>query len=382
MRIVEMTVDPIALHRDAFVADLHCDAVLQMQRGYDLSERHDEYHVDIPRLREGGVDLQVFATTVNSHNLSETPFDQVCRQLTLLRDTSDRFADDLALCRNSGDVHAAREAGQIAMVLGLEGGHALQQSVANVERLYTRGVRLITIVHEAPTGWAVGWNDEKSDIKGLNDLGREMILEMNHLGIIIDLSHSSSATMDAVCETSRRPVIASHSPAFALSDHGRNVADEQARKIGSTGGMIGVGFISWFLSPEYARASKEFWANHRNEEELLMRLFVSESDEPERVRQLERLRPLLDRAEQHYGRFRPTVATVVDHIDYLAKLIGIDHVGLGSDFDGMTGPPVGLEDCSKFPNFTRELAARGYAEAAIRKILGENFLRVFQQVCG
>lgn len=377
-----MTVDPLALHHDAFVADLHCDAVLQMQRGYDLSERHADYHVDIPRLREGGVDLQVFATTVNPNNTSETPLMQVRRQLTLLRDSADRFADDLVLCHNVEDVKAARAAGQIAAILGVEGGHALEHSVANIEKLYRMGVRLITIVHEAPTGWAVGWNEKQHEIRGLNDLGREMILEMNHLGIVVDLSHSSPTTVDAVCEVSRRPVIASHSCAFALSDHGRNIPDEQAKKVAASGGMIGVGFISWFLAPEYNRASKEFWGRHNHEEALLMRLFLSESDEPERVRQFERMRPLLDQAEHHVRAYRPTVQTVVDHIDYLVKLVGIDHVGIGSDFDGMTGPPVGLEDSSKLPNITAELSARGYAEAAIRKVLGENFLRVFEQVCG
>ena len=360
---------------------MHCDAVLQMQRGYDIAERHHAYHVDIPRLRDGGVDLVVFATTVNSHDQTVSPFHQVNRQLDVLMHAIERNADGLMLCLNSGDALRARESGKIGVVLAVEGGHALENNPVNLEKLHRRGVRLLTIVHEQPTGWCLGWNEKNPDVPGLTTLGREVIAEMNNLGMLVDLSHSSPATVAAACACTLSPVVASHSCAFALCGHGRNVADAQARAIAATGGVVGVAFVSRFLSSEFDRLEREFWSRHADEEEVLMRLFVSTMDESEKTAEYERYRPLLDEQQSHAASARPTIASVADHIDYLVRLIGPGHVAIGSDYDGMTLPPLGLEDCAGMPNLTAELAARGFPPEHLHKILGLNFLRVFKEVC-
>jgi membrane dipeptidase len=240
----------------------------------------------------------------------------------------------------------------------------------------------VTIVHEAPTGWAVGWNEKNDSIDGLNDLGREMIAEMDRLGMIVYLSHSSAATMEAVLACANGPVIASHSPSKALASHGRNLTDDLAQKIAASGGVMGIGFISMFLSDDFEHASREFWRAHEAEEDALMRLFLTDKDEAAKATEWDRYRELLEESDRHVAAVRPTVETVVDHIDHFVDLVGADHVSLGSDFDGMTQPPLGLEDCTGLPNITRELFKRDYTEPDIRKILGGNFLRVFERVCG
>jgi membrane dipeptidase len=377
-----MHTKPEHFHFETFVVDMHCDSVLQMQRGYNLAKRHDTYHVDIPRLRDGGVDLVVFATTIDSSNQAVRPFDQINRQLDVLMQTLDRNQDGLSLCLSAGEVLKAEKAGKIGVVLAVEGGHALENNPANLERLCRRGVRLMTIVHEQPTGWCRGWNEKDPKVSGLNALGREIIAEMNSLGMIVDLSHSSAATVDAVCEHTCRPVVASHSCAYALCDHGRNLADTQAKAIAGTGGVVGVAFVSMFLSASYSRATKEFWSRHPDEEKSLMQLFVSTIDESEESAEYERYRQLLDAHASHVATVRPKVSDVADHIEYLAELVGVDHVAIGSDYDGMTLPPLGLEDCSGMPNLTSGLVDRGHRPEDLRKILGQNFLRVFKEVCG
>jgi len=374
--------DPLQLHSEALVADLHCDTVLQMQRGYDISCRHQNYHVDIPRLREGGVDLAVLATTVNPYNTAETPFLQVNRQLEVITETVEKNEADLVICFTSDAALQARKDGKIGVVLAVEGGHALEKDPTNLERLHRKGVRLLTIVHEQPTGWAVGWNETNPDITGLNDLGREMIAELNRLGMMIDLSHSAPVTVDAVVECSRQPVVASHSCAFTLCPHGRNIADEQAKKIAATGGVIGVSFVSLFVSPEFGRVSTDFRQRHAAATRKIDALFVSEMNEDDKAEESEPFRPLLDEFAGMVAAVRPTVADVANHIDYFVNLLGVEHVAVGSDFDGMMFPPLGLEDCSRLPNLTRELARRGHPESSVRKILGGNFLRVFKQVGG
>jgi len=374
--------DPLQVHSEALVADLHCDTVLQMQRGYDIGCRHQNYHVDIPRLRDGGVDLVVMATTVNPYNTAETPFLQVNRQLDVITRAVEKNKVDLVLCLNGDAAVQAKKHGKIGVILAVEGGHALEQDPAKLERLHHKGVRLLTIVHEQPTGWAVGWNETNENINGLTDLGREMIAELNRLGIIIDLSHSSPATGDAVAECSRQPVVASHSCAYALCPHGRNVLDEQAKKIVASGGIIGVSFVSLFVSPEFGRVSTDFRQRHAAATRKVDALFVSEMNEDDKVGESEPFRPLLDEFAGLVAAVHPTVADIANHIDYFVNRLGIEHVAVGSDFDGMMFPPRGLENCSRLPNLTRELVRRGYRESHIRKILGGNFLKVFRQVCG
>jgi membrane dipeptidase len=378
-----MTIEADRMHREALVADLHCDTLIQMKRGYDFSERHNDYHLDIPRLIEGGVDLQVFASFLGSAKKEQSPFESVSASIELLKSEISKHSDRIAVCLTSGDAQKIKQSNRIAALLSIEGGLALDKDPANVERFYKKGIRLITIAHSKPNGWCTSSEEKDASFHGLTDLGQEMITEMNRLGIIIDLSHSSDATVEEVLKVSKHPVIASHSNARSLCDHLRNLTDDQIKSLAKKGGMVGVTFVSQFLSAEFGKASTEYWKKvPKDKAKALPELFLSEIREEEKQKRMQKFKPLLDETGEKLKALRPSVKTVVDHIDYMIKLVGPDYVGIGSDFDGMSMPPLGLEDCSEMPNITRELVARSYSEADIKKILGGNFMRVFKSVCG
>jgi membrane dipeptidase len=374
--------DADRLHRESLVADLHCDTIIQMKRGYDFTLKHDDYHVDIPRLQEGGVDLQVFAVGIIPSNPPARPREKIISDLAFLKKKIGENPGRVRVCLYADDAENARAEGQIGVVLAVEGGNAFENDPANVDFFHEQGVRLVTVVHELSTGWGISWSDRNPAFDGFNDLGREMVTRLNERGIIIDVSHSSRATFEGVLEVSRSPVIASHSCVDALCPIGRNLTDNQIKKLADSGGLVGITFVGIFLSDEYRRTSKEFWKQYPEESKIMPQLFLSEMDENEKQRLYRQYHPLEAKFEEHIAGLRPTVSTVVDHIDYVAKLVGVDFVGLGSDYDGMTFPPLGLEDCSGMPRITEELFRRGYAETEIRKILGGNFMRVFKQVCG
>ncbi|UCE24151.1 MAG: dipeptidase [Candidatus Zixiibacteriota bacterium] len=368
------------IHQGAFLADLHCDTVLQMRRGYDISVRHDDYHIDIPRLQDGGVNLQVFACSVNPFEDAKSPLAAVNAQLDLLDREFDRNIGSMGICYCADDALHLNRQGKISALLAIEGGGALESNPANIEHLFKRGVRLITIVHEESTGWCTSHKSTEPTPDDLNELGREMISEMNRLGMIIDLSHASVGTFWRVLDATTAPVVASHSCPAAFSDHTRNLSDDQIRVIADCGGVIGIGFIHMFLSEEFRERSNSFWAKYPEEEKELMRLFLSLMPEDEKARRYSTYNDVWNEHSQYVADVRPTVSTVADAIDYVADLAGVDCVALGSDYDGMTLPPIGLEDCSGYPNLTKELVKRGYSGQEIERILGGNFLRVFKKV--
>ncbi len=377
-----MALDFNKIHKEALVADLHCDTLIQMKRGYDFSERHNDYHVDIPRLIEGGIDLQVFASFLGSAKKEQSPFESVSASIDLLKAEISKHSDKIAVCLTSSDAQKIKESNRIGAMLSIEGGLALNKDPANVERFYKKGIRLITIAHSKPNGWCTSSEEKDASFHGLTDLGRKMISEMNRLGIIIDLSHSSDATFEEVLKVSSHPVIASHSNSRSLCDKLRNITDEQIKTLAKKDGMIGVTFVSQFLSAEFDKAFSEYWNRvPEDEAKKLPELFLSEIPEEEKQKQMQEYKPLMDNAEKVLGALRPSFKTVVDHIDYMVNLAGPDYVSIGSDYDGMSMPPLELEDCSKMPNLTEELAARGYSEVNIKKILGGNFMRVFKAVC-
>jgi len=371
------------LHHDALVADLHCDTVIPMRRGYDIAQRHDCHHIDLPRLQEGGIDIQVFAACCNLVELETSSRDHVIESLDLLRSELGKYPDQIEICLTTADILKARAANKIAGILAIEGGLALDSDSADVEYFYNKGVRLITISHETPTGWCANWKEQDTGVLGLTDLGREIIAEMNRLGMIIDLSHSSDNTVAEVLKIADRPVIASHSGARSLCGHRRNLTDEQIKAIAASGGMIGVTFVNNFISEKYNNAYNEFW-NTISAEQLksLMRLYSSPLPDDEYQQALQKDFGFIIDGERKLENLRVAVKDVVDHIDHMVSLVGPDYVGIGSDFDGMSSTPIGLEDCSKLANITKELAARNYSEIDIKKILGGNILRVFAGVCG
>ncbi|MDP2884390.1 MAG: membrane dipeptidase [Ignavibacteria bacterium] len=325
-----------SIHDRAFVIDLHNDAMEMISNGgfnYQLADRHTSAAVqtDIPRFRDGGVDAQIFVIWIDPAVYAPTYFSTAVRFLDTLKAQVGRNSKDLGLVTQSDSVAALSQQKKIAGIIMVEGGHSIEDKIENLKFFYNAGARLMTITWNNSTSWAVSAKDAQAGNKGgLNDFGKQVIRTMDSLGMIIDVSHVGPQTVTDILATSRNPIIASHSGASAVRNHYRNLTDSQIGAIAARGGVIGVVFYPPFLvSTGTARLDD-----------------------------------------------------VVRHIDYIKNLVGVDYVAIGSDFDGMDGRfPEGLEDVSRFPALTEALLKRGYTKQDVRKILGENFMRVFRTVC-
>ena len=365
-------IDPAALHRRAVVVDGHNDLPWRLRGlwGLDLDpvrfdRRWGDGHTDLPRLREGGVDVQFWAAYVPVRFRGPAARRVAREQIDLIRRLVDRYPDDLALALSSQDVRAALDAGKIASMIGVEGGHAIDNSLEALRDLYEAGARYLTLTHSATLDWA----DAAGDVPrsgGLSDFGRGVVREMNRLGMMVDISHVTAEAMNDVLDVTAAPVIFSHSSARALADHPRNVPDDVLERIRENGGVVMVNFFSGFLTPDGARNVTNLF-----QEEARIR---EENPDPADFT------AAMDAWYRERISSRGTVATIVDHIEHIARVAGPDHVGLGSDFDGVPMLPEGMEDVSKLPAITRELVRRGWSEPDVRKLLGENLLRVLAEV--
>lgn len=371
------------LHRDAFVADLHCDTIGRYIAGEDLRLDLPKGHVDIPKLRRGAVDLQVFATfaspprdELEKSRSAKSIFGQIDALLRLI----EQNPDDLMLVRSMAEISAARAANKIGVLAAIEGGYAIENDLALLRAFYRDGIRLMTLTHWYATDWADASGDERPVHGGLTEFGESVIAEMNRLGMIVDVSHAHDETFWDVVRVSKAPIVASHSGCRALSEHHRNLTDEMLTALAKNGGLLGINFWPGLLRSEIDRKQAELFA-----------AVATEHGQPPDRMAIGRLEPavrdkLLADYRARWAEVRKTlpvvdVKTVVDHIDHAVKVTGsADHIGLGSDFDGISNTPVGLENVGLLPNITRELVARGYSPADIRKILGGNFLRVFSAV--
>jgi len=315
------------VHRDALVFDAHADTLTEMcDRGYDLDRGPERSHVDLARCSGGVLDAQVLTCFVSPKCLPDGAAERVRRLL----DTMDRqlrlFPDRVALCTGTGDVSRARAGGRLAAVLAIEGGHAIENDLDVLAEFHERGVRTMTLTWNNSNEWADGCGAHRPH-GGLTDRGREVVAAMEELGWIVDVSHVAPTTFDDVIDVARAPVIASHSCARALRDHPRNLSDEQLRAVAATGGVACVNFYPGFL--------------------------VAEGE--------------------------ATLDDLLDHLDRFVEVAGGDHVGLGSDFDGIPTTPVGVEDVAALPRVTEGMLRRGHAPETVRKILGGNLLRVFDR---
>lgn len=313
------------------IMDAHCDTLIDIAAGRRrLAERGKGGHIDLPRMMDGGMAAQVFAIYVAPEYLPGAGARQALRLVDAFYREIEENSGSLALAAKAGDVGRARAEGKIAAFLSIEGGEALDGSIELLRIFYRLGVRLMTLTWSRRNELGDGAYEEGT-CGGLTQFGVEVVREMDRLGMVVDVSHLSQATFWSVMQVSTKPLIASHSNARALCEHGRNLSDEQARAIADKGGAIGVTFVGPFL-----------------------------------------------------GEGRQSVQGVVDHIDHFAGIVGIDHIGLGSDFDGVpdSALPEGLPDVSHMPVLIDELVRRGYSDAAVRGIMGENLLRVVESVIG
>ncbi len=327
---------------------------------FDLSKRLGSGHTDIPRLREGGVKAQFWSVYIPSEQ--PNPARTVAEQVDLVHRMVERYPNDFAFAGSADEVEAAVKAGKIASLIGIEGGVAIEEDLAMLRDFARLGARYMTLTHNKTLSWADAATDEPKH-SGLSPFGERVVKEMNRLGMFVDISHVSPDVMDDVLRISRAPAIASHSSARALADHPRNIPDAILKQIPANGGVIMVNFFSGFIVPEAVKQTRESRAE-------LMKKHL----DPTQLR----------KAQAEYNRAHPiprgTVKDVADHIEHIIKVAGVDHVGIGSDFDGITSTPVGLEDVADYPRLTEELLRRNMTEADIHKILGGNVLRAFRKV--
>lgn len=358
------------LHRSLLIVDTHNDVTSRTVDGFDVGRPDGKGHTDIPRLRAGNVGAIFFSAYVAAGYAAKGQAAHRALEMidTIRYDIVERHPGDFVLALTAADIERAHREGKIAALIGIEGGHAIEDSLRLLRNYYRLGVRYMTLTHSNTNNWADSSGDEDDPrVKrhnGLTAFGREVVREMNRLGMIVDISHVSDKTFWDVLESSRAPVMASHSSCRALSNIPRNMSDEMIAALARKGGVIQINFGCEFLSQASASASP--WANR----ELARKL----REIPDRDARAEAIR------KASAAMPRATLADVVAHIDHVVKLAGIDAVGIGSDFDGVGCTPEGLEDVSKFPNLTRALLERGYSENDIRKIYGGNTLRLLRAV--
>ena len=381
MSVPVVTEHAMRLYRDAFVIDTHNDMPSRILDGYDPDIRHaygfgpTEGHTDLPRLIESGL-TAVFMSAWVDAPYAATPdasFRRALRYIDAIHDFARRHPDQLLLATTAGDVRLAKRERKVAVFIGVEGGHAIETSLDRLRELYARGARYLTLTWNNGVEWAgssIGVGETRTG--GLTDFGREVVLEMNRLGMLVDVSHVSDDTFQDVIAASSAPVIASHSSARALNDSPRNLSDDQLRAMGRSGGVVNVNFFSQFIDPTYRRQIEQIEATvleARRGAAAAGRVDDAAQTEIDAVRDS----LVAAVAPSPFGAF-------IDHIDHVARIAGVDHVGLGSDFDGVSALPVGMEDVTGLPRIAQALLDRAYSDSDVQKILGGNMLRVMTQV--
>lgn len=370
--------DPASVHRRAVAIDMHADTVqFIVDEGADINGRVATTHLDAPRMREGGLDAQFFSIWVEPplYGLKgERAVARAGEQIAAVRALAENHPETWTLAVSAAGIRRAAAEGKLAALIGLEGGYALDEKLESIERYYKVGVRYISPTWTSSLSWAGSSGDTAGETRGLNDFGRKVIREMNRLGIMVDVSHVSDKTFWDIVETSNAPVIASHSNCRAIANVARNLTDEQIQAIAKTGGVVCVVFYPGFLEPG--------WKERKDALDVEIATLVEEAGrEAEGSGSVKRI--ARDRVrEREYARrlSMPTVARLVDHIDHIVHLVGVEHVGIGSDFDGIQATPSDLTSVADLPKLTAELIRRGYTEEDVAKILGGNVLRVLEQV--
>jgi membrane dipeptidase len=370
------------LHREAIVVDTHLDVPYKLEEKWaDVAERGATPHFDLPRAREGGLTGGFFAVYVPAR-YAETggAARKALELIDLVRRVVEAHPRELSPAASVADIRRAKKEGKIAVLMGIEGGHAIEDSLGALRMFHRLGVRYMTLTHTNTNNWADSSGafylpdfnpEEYRKHHGLSDLGGEVVREMNRIGMMVDVSHVSDETIDNVLEVSRAPVFASHSSCRALTDIPRNLTDDQIRRIAAAGGVVMINIGSYFVDQKVVDASRADLLAVRPEYE---RVKAEHAGDP--AKRWEAVGALLDGLPHH----RTDWPKAVDHIEHVIKVAGPDAVGLGTDFDGIRDPPEGLEDVSRLPVITRELLRRGHSEGVVRKVLGENFLGFFGRV--
>jgi len=361
------------IHAKAIVVDTHNDILSQtMEKGYVFDNNLKGLtHSDLARWKEGGLDVQLFSVFCDGEK--EKPFEFAKRQMDSLDAVVKRNPDKIVKVANSKDLLKAVNQNKLAAMIGVEGGHMIENNLDNLDYFYKRGTRYMTLTWNNSNTWATSAFDEtfKKDLthKGLTDFGKQVVQRMNALGMLVDVSHVGEETFKDVINTTTKPIIASHSGVYTICPHQRNLKDYQIKAIAKNGGVIQVNFYSGFLDPNYFKNKDAFLEKHKEEVDLLTKSGKNEHEIDAE---------LFSKYKTESDALRAPFALLMQHIEYIIQLVGVDYVGLGSDFDGIESPPKELDDVTTYPLITKALVEKGYSEKDIDKILGGNFLRVLK----
>jgi len=355
----------------AVTVDTHADTPTEyMAHPFDLSVAQKHGHFDYARMKAGGLDAEFFAAYVPAKYANKGAAAYCMKIMETIHEMADGYPALVRFSTSTADIRQAHREGRSAILIGIEGGHAIEDSLDLLRAFYRFGARYMTLTHTNSNNWADSSGDEPKH-NGLTPFGKQVVLEMNRLGMLVDVSHVSDKTFYDAIAVSKAPIIASHSLARALAHHPRNMDDDMLRALAKNGGIVDVNFYPVFLSDDVWKASKERDEMLKPEIAALKAKDANEGAEfDEAVKKLMDSHPLP----------KVSYTVIVDHIDHIVKVAGIDHVGIGSDFDGIGETPAGMEDVSHLPEIREELKRRGYSDADIRKIMGENFMRVFAEV--
>ena len=361
------------IHDKAILVDTHNDFLSKtIDYGYVFdTDLTGKTHSDLSRLKKGGVDVQLFSVFCDGDK--KNPYDFANRQMDSLDAVLNRNLDKIVKVANRKALHKAVNQQKIAAMFGVEGGHMIENDLDKLELFYNRGARYMTLTWNNSTDWATSAYDEtfNNDLtkNGLSDFGKQVVQKMNALGMMVDISHVGVQTFWDVINTTTKPIIASHSAVYALCQHQRNLNDEQIKAMAKNGGVIQVNFYSAFLDNNYLKNQDAFLKKHSIESDSLAKIGVSEDF---------RIAFLYDKYKKEVESLKAPFSAVIDNIEYIIKLVGVDYVGIGSDFDGIESSPKELDDVTKYPLITKALVDKGYSKKEITKILGGNFLRVLK----
>lgn len=353
------------IHFSAIVMDTHIDVTPKLQTDWKFTEEHSSGHIDLPRMRKGGLNALFFSIYMPGTVTGPKAVSDSLERIAAVHKLAQDHPDQVMLCTTADEVEQAHRAGKIAGLMGMEGGHMINNSLPTLRMYAKLGVRYLTLTHSLNTDWADS-SGESGKHNGLTDFGREVVGELNRLGVMVDVSHVSDKTFWDALATSKAPLIASHSSCRAISGHARNMTDEMIKALAAKGGVIQINYLDSYLDQDLFEYSRKAQPLMRE----MMKKYPGRENQSKWREEVAKV----------YGPApKASWEKIIDHIDHVVKLVGVEYVGLGSDFDG--GPmPVGMEDVTRLPKITEALLRRGYKESDIRRILGGNTLRLMRDV--
>lgn len=363
------------IHEDAILVDTHNDVMISILEGHRIEDNlKGKTHSDLARFKKGGVDVQFFSVWSDENYGEGKGFKFANQQIDSLNAIAARNPDKMMIATNYKEIMQAVKQKKLAAMIGVEGGHMIEDDISKLDSLYNRGVRYMTLTWNNSTSWASSAADEEEGTvpnseAGLNDLGKNIVRRMNELGMLVDISHVGDKTFYDVLSIVNKPVIASHSSVYSICGHRRNLKDEQIKAIKKNGGVIQLNFAGDFIDCDLPARLDNFMAEHQAEVDSLKKQNFD-------MREIRNFMSKKYKAE--VNALMPPLSALFDHMEHIIKLVGVDHVGLGSDFDGISTAPQQLNGVEDFPNITKEMVARGYSKKDINKILGENLLRVYR----